>query len=60
MTGLIILVIIIVIALLLLTSCIKIVPQAKALVIERLGAYQATWSVDFILNCRSLNVWQEE
>ena len=43
--GLIILVIIIVIALLLLTSCIKIVPQAKALVIERLGAYQATWSV---------------
>ena len=45
MTGLIILVIIIVIALLLLTSCIKIVPQAKALVIEGLGAYQATWSV---------------
>ena len=45
MTGLIILVIIIVIALLLLTSCIKIVPQAKALVIERLGEYQATWSV---------------
>ena len=33
------------IALLFLTSCIKIVPQAKALVIERLGAYQATWSV---------------
>ena len=45
MTGLIILVIIIVIALLFLTSCIKIVPQAKALVIERLGAYKATWSV---------------
>ena len=45
MTGLIILVIIIVIALLFLTSCIKIVTQAKALVIERLGAYQATWSV---------------
>ena len=45
MTGLIILVIIIVIALLFLISCIKIVPQAKALVIERLGAYPATWSV---------------
>ena len=45
MMGLIILVIIIVIALLFLTSCIKIVQQAKALVIERLGAYQATWSV---------------
>jgi len=24
-------------------SCIKIVPQAKAYVLERLGAYQATW-----------------
>ena len=45
MTGLIILVIIIVFALLFLISCIKIVPQAKALVIERLGAYQTTWSV---------------
>ena len=26
-------------------SCIKIVPQAQAFVDERLGAYQATWSV---------------
>ena len=26
-------------------SCVKIVPQAKAMVVERLGAYQATWSV---------------
>jgi len=26
-------------------SCIKIVPQAQAYVVERLGAYQATWSV---------------
>lgn len=26
-------------------SCIKIVPQAQAYVIERLGAYQGTWSV---------------
>lgn len=28
-------------------SCIKIVPQAQAYVVERLGAYQATWSVGF-------------
>ena len=28
-----------------LVSCIKIVPQAKAMVVERLGAYQATWGV---------------
>lgn len=31
--------------LLLLASCIKIVPQAYAYVVERLGGYQATWSV---------------
>ena len=26
-------------------SCIRIVPQAKAFVIERLGGYQSTWDV---------------
>ena len=35
------------IVLLLIVSCIKIVPQAHAYVIERLGAYQGTWSVGF-------------
>ncbi|MBR1770492.1 MAG: SPFH/Band 7/PHB domain protein [Lachnospiraceae bacterium] len=30
-------------------SCIKIVPQAQAFVVERLGAYQGTWSVGFHL-----------
>ena len=30
-----------------LASCVKIVPQAQAWVIERLGAYQDTWSVGF-------------
>ena len=28
-------------------SCIKIVPQAQAYVVERLGAYQETWGVGF-------------
>ena len=28
-----------------LASCIKIVPQAQAYILERLGAYQETWSV---------------
>ncbi|MDE7044598.1 MAG: paraslipin, partial [Acetatifactor sp.] len=28
-------------------SCFKIVPQAQAYVIERLGAYKGTWSVGF-------------
>ena len=29
----------------LLLSCVKIVPQATAMVVERLGGYRATWSV---------------
>ena len=35
----------VVIVLLIVVSCIKIVPQAQSYVLERLGAYQATWSV---------------
>ena len=38
-------IVILVLAVLILASCIKIVPQAHAYVIERLGAYQQTWSV---------------
>lgn len=34
-----------VLALLVLASCIKIVPQAHAYIVERLGGYLATWSV---------------
>ena len=34
-----------VIVICILASCIKIVPQAQAVVLERLGAYQATWNV---------------
>ena len=30
---------------LVLASCVKVVPQAHAYVVERLGAYQGTWSV---------------
>ena len=41
-TGFIVLVIMI---LIILASCVKIVPQAQAMVVERLGAYKATWSV---------------
>ena len=37
------LVIILIIVMVVLISCVKIVRQAQALVIERLGAYQATW-----------------
>ena len=34
-----------IVVLLILSSCIRIVPQAQALVVERLGAYLDTWSV---------------
>lgn len=34
-----------VIVLVILASCIKIVPQAQAVVLERLGAYKETWNV---------------
>lgn len=38
-------IVIIVLILSLLVSCIKIVPQAKSYVVERLGAYHKTWNV---------------
>ena len=43
MKGVIFLLIIIVLVLWILASCIRIVPQAYAVVLERLGAYRATW-----------------
>ena len=42
-----------------LASCIKIVPQAYAVVLERLGAYRTTWIRESILKCRLLNAWQD-
>lgn len=43
--GPILLVILAIIVICVLISCIKIVPQAQALVVERLGGYQGTWGV---------------
>lgn len=42
--GMIALVALAIVVIALLISCIKIVPQANAYVVERLGAYHATWS----------------
>ena len=44
MIGVLVFVLLLFVALIL-ASCIKIVPQAQAVVVERLGAYEATWSV---------------
>jgi len=41
--SMIVIIIFLLLVLLVAASCIKIVPQAKAYVLERLGAYQATW-----------------
>ena len=38
-------VVIVVLVLIILASCIRIVPQAYAYIVERLGGYQATWGV---------------
>jgi len=38
-------VLLVAIVIIIIISCIKVVQQAEALVVERLGAYQATWSV---------------
>ncbi len=37
--------VLLILVVLIMVSCIKIVPQAYAYVVERLGAYQGTWSV---------------
>ena len=43
--GPILIAIILIVALMILVSCIKIVPKATAMVVERLGGYKCTWSV---------------
>ena len=43
--GGIVVIVLLLIVVMVVLSCIKIVPQAQAYVVERLGAYQGTWSV---------------
>ena len=45
MRGFILVAILIIFLLIVVISCIKIVPQAQAMVIERMGGYLTTWSV---------------
>ena len=45
MGGIIAGIIILIIVLAILASCVKIVPQAHAVIVERLGGYMATWQV---------------
>ena len=43
--GIVVFIVLLLIVVGILASCIKIVPQAHAYVVERLGAYQGTWGV---------------
>ena len=45
MEGWIAIIIIVVLALIIIASCVKIVPQSREMVIERLGVYLTTWEV---------------
>ena len=45
MGPLVVLLIVVILALIIISNCVKIVPQAHAVVIERLGGYLTTWSV---------------
>lgn len=48
MEGLIALIILVILVLVIIVSCIKIVPQANAVVVERLGGYLAIWGVGLL------------
>ena len=52
-------VIIVIVILCIIGSCIRIVPQAHAVIVERLGGYLTTWSVVFISRCHLLITLQE-
>jgi regulator of protease activity HflC (stomatin/prohibitin superfamily) len=43
--GTMLVIVLVILVLLVLASCVKIVPQAQAFVMERLGGYQGTWDV---------------
>lgn len=44
-SGEVLAIVLVIIILLVIASCVKVVPQAQAFVVERLGGYQGTWNV---------------
>ena len=60
MVGGIILLIVLLIAIMVVASCVKIVPQAQAYVVERAGDLSGTWASACTLKCRSWTRWQRE
>ena len=60
MSFLVFIVIVGIIALLVAASCIKIVPQAYAIVLERLGAYKTTWNTGIPVSYTHLDVYKRQ
>ncbi len=60
MAGIIFFIVLIVLVLWILASCIRIVPQAYAIVVERLGHTKKHGTQVFISKHHLLTVWQEE
>ena len=52
--------ILVVLIIFILTSCIRIVPQAQALVVERLGGYLGTYGVGIHFMVHLLTEWQRK
>ena len=53
-------IILVVVILLLVISCVKVVPQAHAMVIERLGAYLTTWPVGLHFMVLKIRSWRSK
>ena len=51
------LIVLLVIVLFIAASCVKIVPQASAYVVESLGKYKGTWATGLHLKFRLSSAW---
>ena len=58
--GLMVLGVLLVLVILILAANIRIVPQAHAYILERLGGYKERGVLEFILRSRFWIVWQRE
>mgnify|MGYP007126861965 FL=1 len=58
--GLMVLGVLLVLVILILAANIRIVPQAHAYILERLGGYKGRGVLEFILRSRFWIVWQRE
>ena len=52
-------IIVILLVLIVLGSCIKVVPQSRAFVVERLGAFRTVWAWACISRSRCLSGWRK-